>query len=349
MSLSNDCAMGGCVDNVLLDNLPKLTSVSFGHIEKFKISRSPNVEQLTLNGIDSAASFRLIGQASKLRHLSINSIQFSDPEAFQAIGNLPELETLRIMGNGVADESLAMLDGFPKLKSIYIPDGVFSAVGLRHLKTLKYLEEITLGEVGDEGEPLACLNELPRLRRLEIIKGDIGLLKLSGLMQFNGLRVMANYGTLHLQDLPLLGSLRLDEKQQIHRLALIDLPVLDEVVVYPNKKQLLEHVSLRELPRLTEINIRSARPNKQLTDECFRHLASFRNLEDLNLDNSRVTEETLEQLAQLPQLRQVSLYNTPLNEAAIDRLKSNTAAEKLSLYWRIDPSSGLDEHGEFKK
>ena len=89
-----------------------------------------------------------------------------------------------------------------------------------------------------------------------------------------------------------------------------------------------------DLPALKELKIDSLKPNPHLTDASYEHVASFRNLEELELSKTSITEKTLDQLKGLTKLRQVYLYDTPVDTAAAKRLESNSAAPKLRVFYR---------------
>ena len=126
------------IGRLQLENLPQLTSLALHYVPNFEISACPNIQHLHLGGMDSAKTFNRIQQIPHLQGLSISCDQFSNPQALLAIGSLPKLERLSIDGKGVTDESLEMLKGFPKLKSLSL-HGEFTGRGLQHLQHLKSL------------------------------------------------------------------------------------------------------------------------------------------------------------------------------------------------------------------
>ena len=334
---------------VRLSNLPQLESVFLADVERFRFTNLPRLRSLTLRGVDKVATFRLVGKTPHLRSLSITAKHFTDPVAFQALGPLPALESLRIEGAGLNDASLAMLNGFPNLKSLRLPAGDFSRCGLQHLSSLSRLEELSIGSVRDAGAPLECLSGLSQLVAIEIESGEVGELRVAGFPRLERIELNANCEQLILADLPKVARLRFHDQHWIRELSVTSLPALESLVVYANEHQPLEQVELRRLPRLTELRIPSAAPNRHLTDRCFEHLQSFRQLENVNLDNTRITSATLEQLATLPKLKYVQLYNAPVSESEVAALKSASPSENLRITWAITSSSGLDATGNFKE
>lgn len=335
--LGDPLSCGQCsqdIGGLQLENLPQLTSLALHYVPNFEISASPSIRHLQLWGLDSAKTFSRIQQIPQLQTLSISCDQFSNPQAFLAIGSLPRLEKLSIYGKGLTDESLAMLKGFPKLKSLSLPDGGFTGRGLQHLQGLESLEELTIQSVRDPGEPLACLSGLSRLKSLRIEAGEIGQLKLVGLSRLDQLSMNADCEALHLERLPGIRWLHFNSSKTLRRLTVIDLASLVHLAAGGHDRVSIEHVHFEDLPALKELKIGNSIPNPHLTDASYEHVASFRNLEELELSKTSVTEKTLDQLKDLTKLRRVYLYDTPVDAAAAKKLESNSAAPQLRVFYR---------------
>ena len=79
----------------------------------------------------------------------------------EALGSLPAIEDLSLIGSPVTDRGLAALAGLTSLRRLSLAQTDITDQGLAHLKPLAALRDLDLtgADVGDEG--LAHLKDLP--------------------------------------------------------------------------------------------------------------------------------------------------------------------------------------------
>lgn len=175
--------------------------------------------------------------------------------------------------------------------------------GLRYLRDLSHLEELSLGTFALRPQDLDHLKNLTKLRLLQLgimLEDDAGQWDFDALSRFRELRVLSASGSY------LKGS------DLAHLRAATDL------------RQLFAY--------RTEIN-----------DEGLAHLKGLKNLEMLGLADTAVTDDGLEQLAKLPNLVYLSLNNTALTDVGLEHLAKIRSLRELELYGTRVTADGIEQ------
>jgi Leucine-rich repeat (LRR) protein len=109
----------------LADNCKKLKwldiyTPSFTADGLLHLARIETLDMLWLRGpLASSRNVDELSKLSRLKHLGLNVVEISD-EALRAIASLKELEILALHHTIVTDKQFALLQGHPKLESIFI-------------------------------------------------------------------------------------------------------------------------------------------------------------------------------------------------------------------------------------
>ena len=118
------------------------------------------------------AELRLIGQLSKLRHLTLyGRCKALTDETLPLLSSLQNLESFGVDGAQISDEGLARLVQFKSLRSLSLfhvsfqmPG--FTGVGLRQLKDIPRLESLTLAGMSIGDDAFAAIAEITQLKQL---------------------------------------------------------------------------------------------------------------------------------------------------------------------------------------
>jgi hypothetical protein len=239
--------------------------------------------------------FRHLPLLPNLREFCLWGSEELTDASFARFATWPALESLGLLGTGLADDGLAHLATCPGLRSLAIHDGLYSRSltddGLAHLAGMTNLAELTISAPRVTGRGLAGIAELPRLRKLEV--GGCGLTA-EAIPPLNRCRGLEELGLNHYQNaavgdrlfavLPQLTSLRV-----LHA-------IRDDVTAE----------GYRVLARLTELE-ELVIGGQAFTDRELDHLLGLRRLRRLNLHGTTCTWGSLSRLAALPGLRALDL------------------------------------------
>ncbi|MCY2964975.1 MAG: protein kinase [Planctomycetota bacterium] len=113
----------------------------------------------------------------------------------ERITELPGIEQLILIGCKLTDSGLENLGKLPKIRVLNLSGMMaISDLGMRHLKSLEHLEDLTLNQVAFNGEGLAHLSHLSRIRRLNLDYTRVSGPALRHLESFKNLEVLSLNG-----------------------------------------------------------------------------------------------------------------------------------------------------------
>jgi Leucine-rich repeat (LRR) protein len=227
------------------------------------LARCRSLEQLSLSSPSiSNQGLAKLASLPRLRHLSLPAP--ADDDILRAIGTLRQLEQLDMLGRRTGSRGLTTAAGWPQLGK------------------LKNLQELALHSIAVDDQDLAFLEQLTRLRRL-----NLSLTKFS------------DAGVAHLQPLKELESLTIIESNA---------PTFRGTGL----------AELSSLGQLRHLDLRST----AVTDKGLRAIAALSNLEALNLASDRITDSGLRHLSQLTRLRWLTLSGISVSEVGLRHLES---------------------------
>jgi internalin A len=235
-----------------------------------------------------------------------------------------EVVEIGLGGMEATTEHFAPLKNFPRLESlslmfVKIDASVVRFDGLSELQSLA----ISADELSDEA--LGHLAKLPHLRSLEIQGGHVtgsGLAHLEGLAELESLALhtpVRNDGMKHLIELHNLRDLDLC-KTDVTDEGLDNVALLTKLEYLRLNGLKVSDNGLPKLQPLKGLKTLHLRYCIDVTDDGLKHLANFKQLENLEIGPS-ITDAGLPSLEVLPQLKDVSLWQTTVTQEGIDRLR----------------------------
>ncbi len=264
------------------------------------------------------AKMAKVGQLHRLTQLSIAA-----HDNRQGLRHIAKLKSLRYLNLQAVrdpwfDRNLAYISGLTELEEIDLEDSMIGDAGLQHLKGMKKLKKLDIGnrnypvshKITDAG--MVHLNNLKSLEELKLPHAgvtDIGLARLAGL---NALKKL-NVG----RDVTDEGMAALAKMKSLEDLDLS----------CPN----ITDAGLAELCRGS--SLKSLTINRcKVTDASLANVANLKSLEYLSLANVPINGAGLAALKQCPSLRGISLSFVDLQSNAITHIAAIPPLEKLRLY-----------------
>lgn len=215
------------------------------------------------------------------------------------------------------------------LRILHIDDTVISTKGIKYLRGLKSLEQLSLSmKLTDE--------ELAEIAQIQSLKG-----------LYLGLSRITNAGLAHLANLSLeeltLGQGRMTNAGLAH---LAKLPRLRCLMLSGKNFTDAGMVHLKNIPSL---RILDAGHLPHLTDAALVHLAQIKTLENLSLHwVEAITDEGIVCLKQLPSLRKLDIKNSKVTDEGLYHLCQIESLEYLDLPDKGISDKGLAYLGELK-
>jgi hypothetical protein len=240
-----------------------------------------------------------------LTKLDLSFTQVTDA-GLKRLGGQKNLTELGLDGTRVGDDGLRHVAGFANLTRLSIMNTRVTDAGMEHVAGFTNLTHLSLyGLVTDKG--LVHLAGLQKLAYLTLGKNitDGGLSHLSGLKSLNYLSLL---------DTKVKGA-GLRHLAGLKNLAYVDVPITDEALRALHEIGLLytlpqANTGTGSRPTSSEQVVALKFPNtrdQRITDEGLKHLASFKNLTQLDLSFSLVSDEGLKYLVGLDNLAELSL------------------------------------------
>ncbi len=257
-----------------------------------------------------------------LKELSLSVTNLSD---FSFLGEMKDLETLRLLGS-VAAEDLTFAEGFSNLKELRVfASSLGSVKGVEGLKNLEYLR------ISDESLQLFLddLTFLENMSELQTLRLDI-----CGVGSLHGLEQLTKLETLQFSWPRASTYTDLSPLQNLTKL---------QVLILPNptdETKVIYHVdSLSGLTNLTELRIPCVVENLE-------PLKNMTNLQTLTIrggsgDYARKTAESLAQLSSLERLTNLELYFSYSGGVDLTPVGSLTHLTSLTLYLDGNRSADL--------
>ena len=200
------------------------------------------------------AEYRLIGQCTRLKKLSLNGKTLTDT-TLPLLAGLTELEEFSCNGSTLSDDGYRHFAAFKKLRSLALwhPSGGvkdFTGAGLAHLKSLPNLQRLTFAGSAAGDAMLAAVGQLTQIRDFstwhtaQTQAGNAHLLKLPHLMSLRiGQRLLWGKPTAPSLDdstLATLAQIKSLESLEVSEARLTG-PALQQFKSLPN----LKHLSIR--------------------------------------------------------------------------------------------------------
>jgi endonuclease YncB( thermonuclease family) len=207
-----------------------------------------------------------------------------------------------------ADGELALLENFPRLRSVGLSSQPITDAGLAHLQKLTELEGLNLNwtKVSAAGV-IRLVKDRKRLRRLELSGVDLSDEDLMALKGLTNLELLNLRSTL----------------------------ITDRAVA-----------NLQSFAKLRSLNISTNRGH--ITDAALQALKPLTALEDLDLDRTAITDAGLAHLKDMRRLRRLQFAHTAITDAGLEHLKGlpnlgklNTASTKVTREGREKLSRAL--------
>lgn len=249
----------------------------------------------------------------------IHSLEFHLPETtdLTPLQFLPQLESLRLTGEGVRDATLAGVFTSKNLKVLNLSDSRCSDSAMAGIHVLDSLERVTLNNVTLGAETLQSLAKLPNLKTLDLNGTNINIDEPSKIISFAELNRLNLNGA----------TINIDEQIQIMSFAKLVSLSLDDAT---HADRLLHHMSA---PQLAALSLDSC----NIYDEHMASLSRFPALTTLSLSENPVQGESLGQLADLP-ITSLNMENTALSDSGLAELARWKGLH--SLYLTASPFNG---------
>lgn len=260
----------------------------------------------------------------------VNSKLVSD-EVLRRIADLKDCEILRVSGGKIDDRRLALLTPLAGLRVLDLSDCEITDAGLGHVARFRNLEELNLANTGVTDAGLKKLHALPKLSSLNLqltAVTDAGLATLAKLPRLNRLdvsltavsiaaakqfarpnssfpnsKVIVEYGA---SDVAL--SQRLNRRVQF--VSPVPGCVAYAFATHPCRLKRLHAHGSQSL----------ATGTATVTDAGLRLLASFADLEELDLHDTAVSDRGLRMLAKLTDLKRLDVRGTKVTEQGVANL-----------------------------
>ncbi len=223
----------------------------------------------------------------------------------------PPVFSVSLKGPSAGDAALAHLRWIPELEGLNLHDGVVTAAGLRHLRTLTHLRQFSLFRTQIPDAGLVHIGKLTELWVIHLSGNgvtDTGLAHLRGL---TGLKNLTLFGT------------RVSDASLVHLRGLTRLQYIDLRRLNVTDTGLAH---LRGLTRLHTLYLSGT----DVTDAGLVHIGGLRRLTTLMLRNTRVTDAGLTQIHRLVGLKHIDLGGTDVTDAGMAELRKHVPGVYIS-------------------
>ena len=322
------------------------------------ISHLTGLNNIDLNGTNILGTgLKYLAGLKSLRKLWLSCTHVGDNELSYLL-NFPLLEGLGLSDTPTTNDGMVVVGKITSLEVLSLSAGVGDE-GLAHLKGLKNLRWLSVGDRGVTDKGLACLEGLTNLEYLGLEGAqvtDAGLVYLKKMLKLKSLRLygtrVTERGFVHLEGLQNLENLQVlfgvTETGLMH---LSKLPSLKSITVNGDslgeeglalllKFESLEHVYIDNTDKMDAIvkeivnlhGLKELTIDTGLTDEGLIELKNMQSLQKLTIGPSKITGSGISALAQLPSLNTLTLHQANLaSEDDWMALGKLSALQSLSL------------------
>lgn len=275
---------------------------TFTHLRRLQISGGK---------VSHGSGIKSLEKTRELQHLLIDYGK-TEPNELKVIGELTQLQELKLWGVEVDDEVLESLVNLDKLRVLEVSARPVTLRGTRAVSRLKNLEELRIffcrfGD--DEVVPFAKLSKLKRLTLGECKVGDRGVESIAKLQ---------NLEWLDLPGAPV-GDAGMD--------SLAKLPKLSYVNILRTK---ISNAGLRKLSRAKSITHLSV-DQTAIDDDGLAALEGFSQLTDFSINWNPITDRGLAQARFPPTLRWLGLMNSKVSDDGMKHLTHLSALQMLDV------------------
>jgi len=233
--------------------------------------------------------------------------------------------TPKALKDRVNDDTLKLLAGQYKLRTLELSGTAVTSAGLVHLKDLKSLEvlNICLTACGDEGfEHLAGLT---KMKRMVICASQItgsGFKHLGGMTQLESINLhSAPASDEGLEAIGKLGSLL--------RLEIVHTAVGD--------------AGLKHIAGLTKLERFHVHGKAATEAGLVPAIGNLKELYELDIYDKAASNEALAQIGTLPKLRMLRFFNAPLDDMGVAHLKNLSTLEELVIHAPSVTDAGIEQ------
>ncbi len=195
--------------------------------------------------------------------------------------------------------------------------------GLKHLRRLTLLKELTLNQSHVTDDGLAHISQLIDVERLELADTQV-----------------TDAGLRHLCQMGFLGKLDLGNTQ-INGSGFKQLSGLTNLTDLLLVNSKVNNAGLKHIGRLTNLSNLNL-SNTQITDEGLKHLGRLTNLSELNLSGTEVSDDGLKHLRHLTSLNVLNLSDTQVSGSGLKHLSRLTNLNHLYLIRTKITGTGLE-------
>ncbi len=244
-----------------------------------------------------------VNELEQLKVLDLRGCVLINDAGLEKLKSLTQLKALKLRNAGMSDQGLAVVENFPHLQLLFVQDGNITDEGLKHLKGLKEMQDLTLYSlyaITDAGlDNLAGMTKLKTVSLRDTRINGSGLKNFVKMDQLEQLNISEtetnNEGLAHLKDLTSLTYLDLWQTK-----------INDEGVEYLKGLKNLTWLSLAQTP---------------VTNGGLNALAGLTKLEELDLQETDIDDEGLPALEGLEDLKTLSVANTQVTREGVATLK----------------------------
>jgi hypothetical protein len=268
----------------------RISEKGFIHLEGLQ-----NLEKLFYTGSVTNTGLKYLSKLPSLKNIRIEGDTIT-PEGLAMLSNMKSLEHLDVDDSAKMDVIVDKLTTLSKIKSLILGWGLTDN-GLVRLKSMRSLQELNIRGAKVTSRGITALTELPSLSSLKFSD-----MKLPSQEEWNALGKLASLNHL---------TLRLDSK------------VTDTHIAHLSGLQ-----SLREL-YIIGVREQNAMVSMEITDQGLEHISKLKKLKSLRLWRFKISDEGLKHLEKLDELTWLDLQSCEVSEEGLRRLKKKVPALRI--------------------
>lgn len=319
-----------------LVNMPALEVVQVGGHDaptfRFEFGNLPEILRLSIYADIRAVPFEQIGELTNVRELTITADGVEKRLADADVSHLAKLRQLTRLwlGGKLDSESVRHFENLTALRSLAFGGRDLDDAELSRLNKLKLLQELTIHQIHGSGRGFDVLQQLPQLRSLSLSRAELDSLRIADHPTLRHFRAdECRIGDLHVTGLPNLQWLGL-RSLKTETVTIGDLPKIGWLDLSLVRADVIKRIALHGMPRLNTLQLMPIAADGSienlpsiaiLGDELLSDIATFPNLEMLNIRYSAITDAGLKQLAPLRKLRSIEITGPNVTPEAVRQLQ----------------------------